>query len=290
MMPGINDAPGQIEEILALAAEAGAGHVGGIGLHLRGGVREVFFDWLRAHRPDLVERYERLYARGAYLPRAEQERLARRRARQAPAASHGQAGRMPGAVRGVEAAGRRRRGAARPTREVSARNRCSDSPRSREQVRLRTHVSGRGKDHRRTGPAAKPTSASGRVGTRTMLRRKRNRDGPAQRALRPGAMPRAMFQTKSHSWQEVGLARQISQRAARRAWRQLVLLVPALVGGAARLPLPRAALRPGHADPRGHRRRAGDPGLGVRARRRPRRRARRCSGAWTRAPPAPSAS
>lgn len=41
---------------------------------------------------------------------------------------------------------------------------------------------------------------------------------------------RAMFQTKSHSWQEVGLARQISQRAARRAWRQLLFLVPAITG------------------------------------------------------------
>ena len=32
-------------------------------------------DWLRSYRPDLVERYEELYARGAYLPRVEQERI-----------------------------------------------------------------------------------------------------------------------------------------------------------------------------------------------------------------------
>jgi hypothetical protein len=32
-------------------------------------------DWLRAYRPDLVERYERLYRHGAYVPREEQERL-----------------------------------------------------------------------------------------------------------------------------------------------------------------------------------------------------------------------
>ena len=37
-----------------------------------------------------------------------------------------------------------------------------------------------------------------------------------------------MFETRSHSWQEAGLARQISQRAARRAWRQLVVIVPAM--------------------------------------------------------------
>jgi DNA repair photolyase len=75
LMPGINDRPEQVEEILALAAEAGAGSAGGVGLHLRGEVRQVFMDWLASYRPDLVERYRRLYARGAYLPRAESERL-----------------------------------------------------------------------------------------------------------------------------------------------------------------------------------------------------------------------
>jgi hypothetical protein len=32
-------------------------------------------EWLRSYRPDLVEHYERLYARGAYLPQAERRRL-----------------------------------------------------------------------------------------------------------------------------------------------------------------------------------------------------------------------
>jgi DNA repair photolyase len=75
LMPGINDDPKQVEEILELATEAGAGHIGGIALHLRGEVRGIFMDWLRSYRPDLVERYERLYARSAYAPKAEQERL-----------------------------------------------------------------------------------------------------------------------------------------------------------------------------------------------------------------------
>src|SRR5918998_5531623 len=48
LMPGINDAPEQVEEIIALATEAGATSIGGITLHLRGAVRTVFFDWLRA--------------------------------------------------------------------------------------------------------------------------------------------------------------------------------------------------------------------------------------------------
>jgi DNA repair photolyase len=77
LMPGINDDPRQVEEILALAADAGATSIGGIGLHLRGDVRAVFMDWLRSYRPDLVEHYEALYARGAYLPPAERERLGR---------------------------------------------------------------------------------------------------------------------------------------------------------------------------------------------------------------------
>jgi DNA repair photolyase len=64
-----------VQEILQAAADAGATGVSGIGLHLRGEVRGVFMDWLRSYRPDLVERYEELYARSAYLPRVEQERI-----------------------------------------------------------------------------------------------------------------------------------------------------------------------------------------------------------------------
>ena len=75
LMPGINDAPKQIEPLLDLAAQAGATNVGGATLHLRGEVRQVFMDWLRCQRPDLVPRYEKLYRRGAYAPREERARL-----------------------------------------------------------------------------------------------------------------------------------------------------------------------------------------------------------------------
>ncbi|HWH94654.1 MAG TPA: radical SAM protein [Baekduia sp.] len=77
LMPGINDDPKQLEEIITTAIDAGATSIGGIGLHLRGEVRGVFMEWLRAYRPDLVEHYERLYARGAYLPQPERDRLGR---------------------------------------------------------------------------------------------------------------------------------------------------------------------------------------------------------------------
>ena len=76
LMPGINDAPEQIEPLLAACAEAGAIGIGGVALHLRGEVKQIFFDWLRAERPDLVELYEELYARGAYAPLDERRRLA----------------------------------------------------------------------------------------------------------------------------------------------------------------------------------------------------------------------
>jgi DNA repair photolyase len=75
LMPGINDSPAQVEEILELAAEAGATSVGGVALHLRGEVRDVFMDWLRSQRPDLVERYLELYRRGSYAPVEERRRL-----------------------------------------------------------------------------------------------------------------------------------------------------------------------------------------------------------------------
>ena len=77
LMPGINDDPAQVAEILELAEAAGAVFVRGIGLHLRGEVRHVFMQWLQANRPDLVDRYRHLYRRGAYAPVQERRRLAR---------------------------------------------------------------------------------------------------------------------------------------------------------------------------------------------------------------------
>ncbi len=77
LMPGVNDQPEQVQEILELASDAGASYVSGIALHLRGDVRGLFFDWLREHRPELVARYEHLYERGAYARPEERKRLAR---------------------------------------------------------------------------------------------------------------------------------------------------------------------------------------------------------------------
>ncbi len=87
LIPGVNDSPEQVGPLLELLEEAGADSVGGVALHLRGEVREIWFDWLRENRPDLIPRYEGLYARGAYMKREEATRLSSvvRRGRRASA-------------------------------------------------------------------------------------------------------------------------------------------------------------------------------------------------------------
>ena len=75
LMPGVNDSPEQVSELLERVGEAGARSVAGVALHLRGEVKEIWFDWLRQYRPDLVSQYEGLYRRGAYMQRDESERL-----------------------------------------------------------------------------------------------------------------------------------------------------------------------------------------------------------------------
>jgi DNA repair photolyase len=75
LMPGINDAPEQVEKLLAACTDAGAISVRGLGLHLRGSTRDVFLEWLGGARPDLVPVYEELYRHGPHLPRKEAHRL-----------------------------------------------------------------------------------------------------------------------------------------------------------------------------------------------------------------------
>src|SRR4051812_42921039 len=77
LMPGINDAPEQVAKIVELATENGATSIGGNTLFLRGSVRQIFFDWLREHRPDLLPRYEELYHRRAFLPEAQRREIER---------------------------------------------------------------------------------------------------------------------------------------------------------------------------------------------------------------------
>lgn len=75
LMPGINDSPEQVDEIVSIAERAGATFVNGIALHLRPGVKEVFMSWLAEAHPELVKRYQGLYAGGSYAPPAERKRI-----------------------------------------------------------------------------------------------------------------------------------------------------------------------------------------------------------------------
>jgi DNA repair photolyase len=74
LMPGINDAPEQVEEVVAECERAGAVRVGGQALFLRGATKDVFMGWLRHSRPDLVPLYERLYGRRSYLREPDKRR------------------------------------------------------------------------------------------------------------------------------------------------------------------------------------------------------------------------
>ncbi|MBS1878175.1 MAG: radical SAM protein [Actinobacteria bacterium] len=77
LMPGINDSPEQVEPLVARAREAGATFLGGVALHLRDEVKDVFYGWLAAKRPDLLPKYESLYGSRAQM-RPEQRKHATR--------------------------------------------------------------------------------------------------------------------------------------------------------------------------------------------------------------------
>ena len=61
IMPGLNDDRDELAALVDAAAAAGATHITPIVLHLRPGVREVFWPWLEQHHPELVDRYRTLY-------------------------------------------------------------------------------------------------------------------------------------------------------------------------------------------------------------------------------------
>jgi DNA repair photolyase len=70
LLPGLSDHPSSIERVIVAAREAGACGVWANLLYLRPGTKEHFLDCLARDWPELLPEYERLYARGAYLPQA----------------------------------------------------------------------------------------------------------------------------------------------------------------------------------------------------------------------------
>jgi DNA repair photolyase len=75
ILPGISDSPEQIKEVVTAAIDAGATHVSPILLHLRPVVKDVYMEWLEETYPDLVPRYEQMYARSAYASSADKRVL-----------------------------------------------------------------------------------------------------------------------------------------------------------------------------------------------------------------------
>jgi DNA repair photolyase len=67
ILPGLSDRPEQLEEVVKAAREAGATSIWANLLYLRPGTREHFLESLARDWPEELERYERLYARRAYL-------------------------------------------------------------------------------------------------------------------------------------------------------------------------------------------------------------------------------
>ncbi len=76
-LPGLSDRPELLEAVVVAARDAGATGAWANLLYLRPGTREHFLDRLAADWPELLPRYEALYAAGAYLPRADQEPVRR---------------------------------------------------------------------------------------------------------------------------------------------------------------------------------------------------------------------
>ena len=78
VLPGLTDGKNDLDAALGAIAAAGATGVTVIPLHLRPGAREWFMAWLARAHPELVPRYEQLYARRAYVPAEYRTWLAQR--------------------------------------------------------------------------------------------------------------------------------------------------------------------------------------------------------------------
>jgi DNA repair photolyase len=102
VLPGLTDDTAQLDAAIGAIAAAGATGVTVIPLHLRPGAREWFMAWLTEAHPELVPRYQQLYARRVYVPADYRTWLAQR---VAPLLQkHGLDRQKGGAARKVDAA------------------------------------------------------------------------------------------------------------------------------------------------------------------------------------------
>ena len=78
VLPWLTDQPDQLAAAIAAIAAAGASSASVMALHLRPATKTWFIRWLARERPELVGRYEHLYAGGAYAPASYRDQLAAR--------------------------------------------------------------------------------------------------------------------------------------------------------------------------------------------------------------------
>lgn len=78
VLPGISDGQAQLEALARALVEAGVEHASPIVLHLRPGVKQEYLSWLADVRPHLLGRYDQIYGRRAYAPKAIQNEITAR--------------------------------------------------------------------------------------------------------------------------------------------------------------------------------------------------------------------
>jgi DNA repair photolyase len=78
ILPGISDSPAQLQALAEALVEAGVQSASPIVLHLRPGVKQEYLYWLAEVRPDLLERYDQIYGRRSYAPKAIQAEITAR--------------------------------------------------------------------------------------------------------------------------------------------------------------------------------------------------------------------
>jgi DNA repair photolyase len=69
ILPGLSDDPSMLREVVLAARQAGATHLWWNVVNLRPGTREHFLECLARDWPEELDRYRRLYAGRAYLPK-----------------------------------------------------------------------------------------------------------------------------------------------------------------------------------------------------------------------------
>jgi DNA repair photolyase len=77
VLPGITDAPEQLEAVAKAAAEAGAHYFAASVLFLKPAAQRAFFPYLEEHLPELAHQYRRLYSNRAYRRGEVAERIER---------------------------------------------------------------------------------------------------------------------------------------------------------------------------------------------------------------------